>query len=144
MTPQEIREAVLALIKEMGPGATLSVEVHSRRGAQPIWAFAQPLGYSKDAPTISLYADDWAEAIEGVRAAWAEMSERVHAETIKKMALAIIRITAEQGECTDAALRTEFDLTDCERYGEAACEKANEMAANGPFSIRQLAGANAA
>jgi hypothetical protein len=53
------------------------------------------------------------------------------------MALRIITITADQGACTDSALRMTGDFTDAEiaAYGAAACEEANRMADAGPFSI---------
>jgi hypothetical protein len=44
------------------------------------------------------------------------MRDRVRSETLKKLALAIIRITHEQGCCTDAALRAEFDVSAVAEY----------------------------
>jgi hypothetical protein len=147
MTPQEIFKAVRELREELGPRAVVDLYIGGDDDSQidkPISAYCRPLGFGTGLPAISEYVSDWAEGIAVIRARWAEMSERAHADIIKKMALAIIRITAEQGECTDAALRAEFDPADCERFGDTACEKANEMAANGPFSVRRLVGANAA
>lgn len=57
-------------------------------------------------------------------------------ETIRKMALAIIDVTADTNACTSAALRLKwFSDLDIERYADAACEEANRLASNGPFSI---------
>lgn len=146
MTPKEIYEAVKALREEIGPKAVVSLDIGGNdfHDDKPIWAYCKPVGHGVESPTISEWVEDWSDGLEIIRTRWAEMSERAHAETIKKMALAIIRITAEQGECTDAALRAEFHAADCERHGDAACEMANEMASNGPFLVRKLIGANAA
>lgn len=89
--------------------------------------------------------DTWSELRAGLSDKWAEYSERHRAEVTRKMALAIIRITADLGECTDAALRNcgEFDPGQINAYGEQACADANDIAGRGPFSIVVMGGANA-
>lgn len=86
--------------------------------------------------------DTYRELIANCEAAWAERADLHATNTIREMALKIISITADQGECTDAALRATFDAVDVARYGERACAQATEMASNGPFSIVKLSGAN--
>lgn len=91
---------------------------------------------------IHVNGDSYLDLLDACEAAWAERSDLHATNTIREMALKIISITADQGECTDAALRATFDAVDVARYGEAACEQATEMASNGPFSIVKLSGAN--
>ena len=145
MTPAEVKAELVALKAEMGSraNASASIDASPHRGRQNIFLHAYPHGYA--GKSISVWADDWADGLRQLRAIWEEAAERLRAEHVRKMALAIIRITAEQGVCTNAALRAdEFNDDDVERYGTAAVEDANGIAANGPFSITRLAGANAA
>lgn len=87
--------------------------------------------------------DDWLSAIQAAANEWAKRAD-LHAETTtREMALAIIRITAENGGCTDAQLRgAYFEASDVVRYCDAAVERANEMAAGAPFSVTATLGAN--
>lgn len=87
-------------------------------------------------------ADTYRETLAKIEADWEERGSTYIAKTVREMALAIIAITADQGECTDAALRAQFDASDVTKFGERACEQATEMASNGPFSIVKLSGAN--
>lgn len=86
--------------------------------------------------------DTYRELLADCEAKWAAHIDLHASNVIREMALAIITITADQGECTDAALRAKFDATDVTRYGDRACEQASATASNGPFSIVKLAGAN--
>jgi hypothetical protein len=57
-------------------------------------------------------------------------------KTIRKMALAIIDVTEDQGECPEASLRLrDFLPRDILRYHAEACELATKMAAGGPFAV---------
>lgn len=107
-------------------------------------AYFRPCGYGSGQPSILEYGATPEEAIAKVSERWAEMSARVKEQQLKKLALAIIRITHEQGMCTDAALRAEFTTRELEMFSEGALQLANRMAENGPFRIVELAGANAA
>lgn len=109
-----------------------------------------PLGIARssvrgDINYLRVEGDTFAELYQNLMDAWAEYESRHKAQTIRKMALAIIRITADLGECTDAALRNcgEFDPAKVALYGEQACTDANEIAGKGPFSIVTIGGANA-
>jgi len=92
--------------------------------------------------TLQASGDTYRELLADCEAKWAAHSDLHAANTIREMALAIIAITADQGECTDAALRAKFDAADVRRHGDAACAQATEMASNGPFSIVTMSGAN--
>lgn len=146
LTLTEAREALNALQREIGAKCYIhaGLNMKRRRGERH-----GPNLYAQIYPQdmlgkVSLAAsgDTWAALVADCRRAWEEHSDTHAANTIRDMALAIIRITADLGECTNAALRAEFDTADVARFGERACAKANEMAANGLFSIVSLAGAN--
>lgn len=141
MTPKEIHDAVKALAKEIGPNAHVSLDVNTDHEAAVV-GFCRP---SWKGDYIIVYADDWTGAMDQLRAKWAEISADVHRQAIRKMALEIIRITADIGSCHDAALRDAgFSNDEIERYGGDACDDANRIASNGPFSITEVVGANAA
>lgn len=145
MDPIAIYDEIDALAKEIG-GARIFVSV-SRDNHKPSSGQIASLHASKPGTAGTLfyvYADDWPALFATARAKWAEVREEKIGRIVKEMALAIIRITAELGECSDAALRAEFDAADVAAFGDDACAKADEMASNGPFSITRLAGANAA
>ena len=136
-----------ALQSEIGPRCLLTVYIAPNHSDALLWANCHPRGYSTKIGTPSenftTYADSWADLASGIRAEWAKRSDNAREQTIRAMALAIIRITADLGQCTDAALRAEFDPSDVERYGADAVAQANDMAELGPFEIVATTGANA-
>jgi hypothetical protein len=145
-TPAELKATFAALAKEIGPRCELSVNVAPAHSEKPLWGYCLPRGYGKfGAPTdaFSVFADTWSDLTAGIRTEWAKRSDNAREQTVKDMALAIIRITADLGQCADAALRAEFDATDVERYGADAVARANDMAELGPFEIVPTSGANA-
>lgn len=78
----------------------------------------------------------WSEMVANCEAAIAT-SRTAHVNaTIRKMALAIIELTDEHGKCTNRLLRNrQFTDADIAEFGDAACQRAAEMAGNSPFSI---------
>lgn len=140
MTPTEIRDALELLRKRIGREASVFVRIDPSRAQ--ISGVIYPNGVCGK-ERLSIEADDFPEAITKLNEAWNEARDNLQAEKIKAMALAIIRLTAEQGACTDRALRCEFDDADVIAYGDRAAELANSMAANGPFSITRDGAANA-
>lgn len=146
MTPTEIRDAIDAFNKEHGLRDGLQIAIMNGCSyALPLYASVYPDGILKGC-ALSVYGDDWATILEEVRTKWAEHSSVHRARRIRDMALAIIRISAEQGGCTDAALRVDggFTETEIRSLGSEACADADKIASNGPFSIFAIAGANAA
>lgn len=143
----EYREGCLALEREIGPKANIYTSL-SDRGK---FVSGSIYPYGMGGPTrnedgyLRLEADTLRELLDALRSKWAEYEESHRTRTIRKMSLAIIRITAELGECTDAALRNcgEFDPGQIKRYGEQACADANDIAGRGPFKIITMGGANA-
>lgn len=147
MTPVEARKAFQDFQKSVGQEAHVSlfmnVDYFYREKA--IGVFLYPLGMTHKRGHVRADGDTFEEALDAIKAVWADAGDRYRAERIRKMALAIIRITAEQGACTDAALRAdEFTDDEVGRYSEDAVADANAIASNGPFSIQRIAGANAA
>jgi hypothetical protein len=142
LTVREARKALDALRVQIGPNAEVYVSIvtakHRHHGLS---AQLYPSGIMGK---VSLFVtgDTLRELVTACQEKWAEHVD-LHATNIRReMALAIIAITADLGECTDAALRAKFDAEDVARHGDAAVEQANAMAANGPFSIVRLSGAN--
>lgn len=56
-------------------------------------------------------------------------------ETIRKMAVLIMRSHADHGECRPEHLRVDFDQSTVDRHGAAACAEAERIAGSGPFTI---------
>jgi hypothetical protein len=144
MTPVEIRNSLNDLCRGIGPKATGSVYLHdSSSDARPVYASLHPYGGFKSEGYVAVYGTTFEEALDRLRAEWVKQSDLYREETTKKLALAIIRITAEHGACTDAALRQDFDAGVLKRWGADACALADDMAGRGPFAIQETTGANA-
>lgn len=81
-------------------------------------------------------ADDWQELFDGLASGLAASEAKRRRDTIRSMALEIIRLTAEFGICTDSALRgTTFSSKEVRDLGAEAAAEANDIAGLGPFSI---------
>jgi hypothetical protein len=148
LTHREAFEAFAAFAKNVGAKCEASVML---RGPTPygvvaegqeLIGFFRPQGNGASQPSFIIYAEDYGSMLAAFEAKWAEHAELHAANVERAMALAIITLTADVGECTDAALRATFSAEDIARYGERACAQATEMAGLGPFSIVTLAGAN--
>lgn len=140
MTPKEIQATTRALQEEIGSKAEVSPSIVSH--GQPCRIGIWPFGLTGEG-CFFLSADDWPELFAKAHAEWAGKAAAYNAELIERMALAIISITARTGWCSEGALRADFDSAEIKRCGAAAVEKANAMAANGPFSIELTANSNA-
>lgn len=142
LTHAEARQAFRDLAKSIGSKAEIFVCLSKRIDAPRLLsAHVSPMGML-DKVTLYVDGDDYRGLLAACEARWAEHSDLHGATTIREMALAIISITADLGECTDAALRAKFDAADVARYGDRACAQATEMAGLGPFSIVKLSDAN--
>lgn len=146
MTPQEAAAAFRALERSIGDQAYVYVSLNNGRydDSRALTVSIRPNGYS-GGEHISITADDFDDLFAKVTAKWAEFKDEYRIRRIREMALEIIRITAEHGICTDAALRAgKFSDAEVTDLGPDACTDATEIASNGPFSITPLAKANAA
>lgn len=145
MTPIEIRNALDALAAEIGPKAYISLDIKCGSSyPEPISGWLYPDGITGNGISIRVGAYDYAEALRKLEAAWVEKRALRDKGTVRKMALAIIEISTDQGECSDAALRgAGFSQREIDAMGALACAEATRLAAGGPFSIIATRGANA-
>lgn len=144
MTRQEISAALRDIIKDLGRKASITMHIDSSEGDGAVYIGLYPFGIGTGEAYLSATGRDFADVLEKMRAAWAKYEVEHRKQITNKMALAIIRLTEACGECTDAALRQEFDASQIAKFGNDACTLADQMAAKGPFSITCLQGANAA
>lgn len=106
--------------------------------------------YSSPQPTLSIYPNDIIDGgkheffkgstfdeVLAAGMAWTKAyAPTPHNALIRRMALAIIEITDEHGECTSALLRAKtFSADEIKRHHAEACVRAGEMAGNAPFSV---------
>lgn len=146
MTPKEFKIELTKVANEIGSAAQLSAHISERHLADHvIYCGVYPRGMDHgNKGYFSVEADDFETILLKVRAKWAEYAAEFRTQTLRKMALAIIRITSEIGQCTDASLRQDFSADEVKRFGAEACGEANAMAGKGPFEIVTLGGANGA
>lgn len=144
MTPQEIVTAIKTLEQKVGPKSQVYVSLRSRGLSASLYS----KGICQDHGDVSAFqvdanGSDFAEILTALEANWLAAKVERNERIIEKMALEIIRLTAEFGQCTDAALRAEFgpDVAD---LSDLATARANEMAQNGPFEVVVMRSANAA
>lgn len=140
LTAREAGKAFCDFSRSVGPQADTYVSL--RNSVLPITAALFPLGIVKGR-AVEASGETFAEALQNLSAAWDEHRAKKRQQTVINMAVAIIRITDERGECLDRALRCEFSRQDVEDCGPDACVKANEMAGRGPFTISATTGLNA-
>ena len=146
MTPVEIRDALKVFTDECGRHgyASVNVTVSDDYTNEVVGATLYPDGVGGTKHAIRATGEDFAEALSNLRLKWDAAKDLLDKNTVRKMALAIIEITGDQGECSDAALRgAGFYQHQIRRMGATACAEATRLAAGGPFSIVTMAGANA-
>lgn len=146
MNPKDIQSALEEIRASAGPRADVYASINTYGSKPPLGADLYPKGIvGKDGARISVNADDWTDLLDKLRKAWADHKDAHRAQQIKDMAIEIIRITADQGQCSDQALRAgKFSAVEVKDLGEEACAYATQIAANGPFTIIATRGANAA
>lgn len=138
MTPQEIRNAVDEIAKPFGPEAYVDVQIKAGghwMGNTLISAQCFPYGVGKD-HCIRATGDTFEDALDELRSKIADDQQKIDTATVRKLALKIIELTMDLGECSISALRgAGFDQWKIKRFGAAACEQAGKMAAGAPFVI---------
>lgn len=145
MTPREFQTALRSLSKEIGAQAEIfaSISLGGHR-APPLAGHVYVNGMCHGS-TFSEEAETFDDLLQKLTAKWASHKDEHEKQFVRKLALRIIEITAEIGECTDAALRgRDFSTEDVIRYGERACAEANDIAGKGPFKLRMLGRSNRA
>jgi hypothetical protein len=144
MTPAEIKDRIEAFAKSIGPKAYVSISVSTGSDTHGlVIASLWPESLTGE-HHVTVRADTFAKALDKLEAAWDDARDLADKNTIRKMALAIIEITGDQGRCSDAALRgAGFSQQQIDRLGSRACAEATRLASGGPFEIVRTAGANA-
>jgi hypothetical protein len=143
MTPKEFQAELTAIAKDMGAHADVTALISANGNA--IFLSIYPAGMGTEKPWFSLRGDTFEEALAAIRAKWGEYRDEHERQMTRRMALRIIEITAQLGECTDAALRGDvFSTDDVTRYGARACTEANDIAGRGPFKLIMLGSSNGA
>jgi hypothetical protein len=141
MTPHELAHDLAHFRKTIGPRAHVTVMITSSEtngGIARLNLAIDPEGLLGKTPTIYVKAPAsiaFDEIIPLMEAAWLEHGAAHREALIKKMALAIIRLTSDRGQCEDYALRMEFSSGEVDQFGAQAEARANEIAGKGPFSI---------
>jgi hypothetical protein len=143
MTPKQFMAEVTAFAREIGSSAMVSTTITSgaKRALSASVYACWPRDYNA---AFSIEADDFPEMLAALKEKWASHYADYSKQTIHKMALAVISITSITGSCSDAALREKFTAEQIVAFSASAVEHANLIAANGPFSIVTVAGANGA
>lgn len=115
----------------------ISLNLVTYESTDLLTASVYPEGLCGDRETnFSVHGKTFEELLDNLKEDWARRSESFGAHVITAMALAVIRITDDQGECTDASLvYAGFDKEKITKYSKKAATKANNMAAGGPFKV---------
>lgn len=144
MTPVEYFDAINVFAKTIGPEAEIFTSISNNRrygkdhdGVISAAIYTRGIAASRFA--IEIFADDFETVLARAKDRWAEHAAEHRRQTVRKMALEIIRITADIGACSEAALRITFSAEHIALYGAEACADANEMAGKGPFAIVRMA-----
>lgn len=143
MTPTQFLTEVTAFAREIGPKAHISTNITS--DAKHVLSASVYVNWPRDYNAdFSITADDFSDLLAALRAKWTSHYADYSKQTVHRMALAVISITSTTGTCSDAALREKFTAEQIKVFGSEAVEHANQIAANGPFSIVTVARANGA
>ena len=142
MTPQEFKTALQAFRKEVGPRAEVWAQISctnydSDDNKGVFSGSIYPEGISNNRGYLNIHGDDFDSLLSAMKTGWDKQKDIHRARTIRKMALEIIKTTADLSECTDASLRSAgFTPEEITAYGVSACEDANTIAGKGPFKIK--------
>lgn len=124
-----------ALAAQLGPRADVTISIIPAMPKKSTLIHIRPNGIGHSAAqTVS--GNEWADTFAAARE-WIATHKQVHRNNIiRKMALAIISITDEFGECAEARLRAaDFAGDEITEFHEAACARAGEMCQGAPFSV---------
>lgn len=144
MDAVEFRTAIRAMQREIGERCRIWASINERSDEMALGGSIYTNWPNGDV-VLRVNADDWGALLDKLRTGWAAHQVEYRRKTIRNMALEIIRITADQGACTDAALRGfHFTAAQVAELGAEACADADAMASNGPFAITHVPQANAA
>ena len=140
---EAVKRRAIEVSKSIGPKCQMHLSIELK-DHHLVSGWMYPLGDTgPERPFIYHSCETFDELLDYFLARWRGLETRVHDELVKQMALEIVRLTGENGECTEAALRQKFDPKDIERFGPSALRQADGLASNAPFSIVPSPGGNA-
>jgi hypothetical protein len=145
MTPVEFRRNIKEFQNQIGPNAHVTISVTNGRYESSDLALCARVypQWPGGGHEIEVRDDTFDGLLLKIQEKWSENRAKYRAKMVMDMALAIIRITEEQGACTDAALRGGvFGAADILDFGPEACAAADRMAGRGPFVIVTTDGSN--
>lgn len=136
MTPTALGKQCDALAELLGQNASVRVAVARYARADYVVNVALE---ATGIPYKVFFASTWAEAFAQASAFAASQRVVSRNTLIRKMALAIIELTDEHGECSAIRLKgKDFSAADIAAHHQAACVRAGEMAMGAPFAVLHL------
>lgn len=103
LTHAEAAAAFLALSKTVGSACQVYVHLSSSLAGPALDAEIYTKGIARSGgATLSVRGNSYRELLAACEAKWAEHSDLHGSNVIRELALAIIAITADQGECSAA------------------------------------------
>jgi len=136
MTPAALGEQCDALAELLGQNASVRVAVSKySRAHYEVNVSLEAVGV----PYKVFFAPTWAEAFAQASTFAASLHVVSRNTLIRTMALAIIELTDEHGECSAIRLTGKgFSTANIAAYHQAACVRAGEMAMGAPFAVLRL------
>lgn len=136
----EVLAGMKALRSEIGHecyvGATISFSAFP--GSDKFNCVVYPLGVSvlDKVATFRKSYDDLSEFAPEAREWWEGIRDSANAEKVRNLALALIQVCADKGECLPADLRAHgFSDDDVKAFGSHAEAEALRLSEGGPFKI---------
>ncbi|AWJ88901.1 hypothetical protein Sp245p_03405 [Azospirillum baldaniorum] len=122
-------DAIAAMLPDSGAYAGISISHTDRRYGErsPISIQVYPRGIGKS-EALYFRAATFAEAIASAKTGVVDKARAEVEALVRKMALSVIEITADHGECTERLLLIAgFDSSAIAIHHKTACERANAM-----------------
>lgn len=144
MTPRELADALGEFTRATGNDVYVSFNDRKDRPAIHVSMYHGSL-YKANGQAFAFDVESLEDVIPMLRTECAKYIESRKLETVKILALEIIRVTDLKGNCSAADLRLLPKITanDVDLYGQEACAMADEMAGKGPFSLQETGKSNA-
>lgn len=136
MTAAEIQARCKGIATLIGAGGDATMMIHAH------WRVAEAASvmvtYGAGSGEYEFFRAPTAAEALGQAEAFASTQAPLRAErAIRKLALDIIDLTDQHGECTVAMLRgRRHDQSDIDAFTDAACIRAGEMSGNAPFEVK--------
>lgn len=122
-------DAIAAILPDSDAYVGISIQNTDRRYSErsPISVSVYPRGVGRSNP-VYFRAETFAEAIASAKTGIVDAARAEVEAIVRKMALSVIEITADNGECTERLLLSAgFDSSAIAAHHKAACDRANAM-----------------